>query len=34
MIWLWRFLGLRRVLAVFVVRKAWGMYRESQQRAR
>jgi len=34
MIWLWRFLGLRRVLAVFVVRKAWRMYRESQQRAR
>ena len=27
MIWLWRLLGLRRLLALFVLRKAWRMYR-------
>jgi len=26
MIWLWRFIGLRRLLALFVLRKAWQMY--------
>jgi hypothetical protein len=27
MIWLWRILGLRRLLALFVLRKAWQRYR-------
>jgi hypothetical protein len=29
---LFRFLGLRRLLALFVVRKAWRMYRARQPR--
>jgi hypothetical protein len=27
MFFLWRLLGFRRLLAVFVLRKAWQMYR-------
>jgi hypothetical protein len=27
MIWLWRLLGLRRLLALVVLRKAWRLYR-------
>jgi len=27
MIWLWRLIGLRRLLALVVLRKAWRMYR-------
>ena len=26
MIWLWRFIGLRRLLALFALRKAWQIY--------
>ena len=25
-IWLWRFIGLRRLVALFALRKAWQMY--------
>jgi hypothetical protein len=31
MIWLWRFIGLRRLLALFVLRKAWQMYRSRKR---
>jgi hypothetical protein len=27
MLFLWRFLGFRRLLAIFVLRKAWQLYR-------
>jgi hypothetical protein len=27
MIWLWRLIGLRKLLALFVLRKAWRMVR-------
>jgi len=34
MIWLWRLLGLRRLLALFVLRKALQRYRARPSRAR
>jgi hypothetical protein len=27
MIWLWRLIGLRSLLALFVLRRAWRLYR-------
>jgi hypothetical protein len=32
MIWLWRLIGLRRLLALFALRKAWRMYKSKQTR--
>jgi hypothetical protein len=31
MIWLWRFIGLRRLLALFALRKAWQMYQSRRR---
>jgi hypothetical protein len=33
MIWLWRLLGARKLLALFVARKAWRMIRARRQRS-
>jgi hypothetical protein len=34
MIWLWRLLGVRRLLALFVARKAWRMMQTRRRRTR
>jgi len=33
MVWLWRLIGLRRILALFALRKAWGMYQSRKSRS-
>jgi hypothetical protein len=32
MIWLWRLLGLRKLLALYALRKAWNVYRSRSTR--
>jgi hypothetical protein len=32
-IWLWRLIGLRRLAALFLLRKAWRIYRSRKARA-
>jgi hypothetical protein len=33
MIWLWRLIGLRRLAALFALRKAWRLYQSRKPRA-